>query len=62
MAYREVSRMDIVEIIRCCPAPACHQRIASGTGLSRNTVRKYVAAAKALLRPWWRPCCWFGAK
>ena len=48
MAYREVSRMDIVEIIRRWQAGAGQQRIASGTGLSRNTVRKYVAAAKAV--------------
>ena len=48
MAYREVSRMDIVEIIRRWQAGTGQQRIASGTGLFRNTVRKYMAAAKAV--------------
>ena len=40
--------MEIAEVIRRWQAGASAQRIASGTGLSRNTVRKYVAAAKAM--------------
>ena len=47
MAYREVSRMEVQEIIRRWQAGAGPRQIAMGTGLSRNTVRKYVAAAKA---------------
>ena len=40
--------MEIAEVIRRWQAGSGPQRIASGTGLSRNTVRKYVAAAKAM--------------
>ena len=47
MAYREVTRMDKQEIIRRWQAGEGYRRIASGTGLSRNTVRKYLTAAKA---------------
>ena len=39
--------MEIQEIIRPWQAGAGSRQIATGTGLSRNTVRKYVAAAKA---------------
>ena len=46
MAYREVTRVDIQEIIRRWQAGEGYHRIASGTGLSRNTVRKYLSAAK----------------
>ena len=47
MAYREVTRVGIQEIIRRWQAREGYRRIASGTGLSRNTVRKYLTAAKA---------------
>ena len=47
MAYREVTRVEIQEIIRRWQAGEGYRRIASGTGLSRNTVRKYLTAAKA---------------
>ena len=47
MAYRGVSRMGIQEIIRRWPAGAGPRQIGSGTGLSRNTVRKYLSAARA---------------
>ena len=47
MAYREVTRVDIQEIIRRWQRGEGYRRVASGTGLSRNTVRKYLAAAKA---------------
>ena len=40
--------MEIAEVIRRWQAGAGTQRISSGTGLSRNTVRKYVEAAKAM--------------
>ena len=39
--------MEIQEIIRRWQAGVGPREIASGTGLSRNTVRKYLAAAKA---------------
>ena len=47
MAYREVTRVDIQEIIRRWQRGEGYRRIASGTGLSRNTVRKYLTAAGA---------------
>ena len=47
MAYREVPRMEIREVIRRWQAGVSQGRIVAGTGLSRNTVRKYLAAAKA---------------
>ena len=47
MAYREVSRMEIQEIIRRWQAGAGPRQIAAGMGLARNTVRKYLAAAQA---------------
>ena len=47
MAYREVARVEMQEIIRRWQLGEGHRRIASGTGASRNTVRKYVNAAAA---------------
>ena len=46
MAYKEVSRMEIAEVIRRWQSGISLRYIASGTGLSRDTVRRYVAAAK----------------
>ena len=46
MAYREVSRMEIKEIIRRWQAGDSLRHIAAGTGLSRDTVRKYVVVAR----------------
>ena len=46
MAYREVFRLEIAEVIRRWQAGNSQRNIASGTGLSRDTVRKYLAAAK----------------
>ena len=46
MAYKEVSRVDVVEVIRRWQKGNSQQHIASGTGLSRDTVRKYLAAAE----------------
>ena len=48
MAYWEVSRMEIAEVTRRWQAGAGTQRISSVAGLSRNTVRKYVVAARAI--------------
>ena len=45
MAYKEVSPVDIVEVIRRWQEGNSQRHIASGTGLSRDTVRKYLAAA-----------------
>ncbi len=45
--HREVHRMEIPEIIRRWPAGVGPQEIASGTGLSRNTVRKYPCFRRA---------------
>ena len=47
MAYREVFRMEIQEIIRRWQSVMGRRQIAAGTGLSRNTVRRYLSAAKA---------------
>lgn len=47
MAYREVSRMEMQEIIRRWQAGSSPRKIAAGMGLARNTVRKYLAAAQA---------------
>ena len=47
MAYREVLSVEIREIIRRWQAGLSQRRIARGTGLSRQTVRRYVEAAEA---------------
>ncbi len=48
MAYKEVSRVDVTEMIRRWQMGNSQRQTASGTGLSRDTVRKYIAAAKEL--------------
>ena len=48
MAYKEVSRVEISEVIRRWRAGHSQRHIASGTGLSRDTVAKYIAAAEVL--------------
>ena len=48
MAYREVTRVGIGEVIRRWQAGEGQRQIASGTGLSRATVRKYVEASRAV--------------
>ena len=45
MAYKEVLRVEIQEVIRRWQARGSQRQIAEGTGLSRATVRKYLAAA-----------------
>ena len=47
MAYKEVLRVEIQEVIRRWQRGGSQRQIAEGTGLSRATVRKYLAAAKA---------------
>ena len=48
MAYKEVLRVEISEVIRCWRTGHSQRRIASGTGLSRDTVVRYITAAEAL--------------
>ena len=48
MAYKEVSRVDIAEVIRRWQVGNSQRHIASGTGLSRATVRKYLSAAQKM--------------
>ena len=48
MAYKEVLRVDISEVIRRWQAGISQRQIASGTGLSRETVGKYIAAAEEM--------------
>jgi len=46
MAFKEVSRVEVTEIIRQWQAGAGVRTLARATGLSRNTVRKYLEAAE----------------
>jgi predicted transcriptional regulator len=46
MAYKEVSRVEIAEVIRRWQAGYGIREIARGTGLARNTIRKYIFTAK----------------
>lgn len=48
MAYRELSRMEIVEVVRRWQAGASQRGIARATGLARETVKKYLTAAASL--------------
>ena len=45
MAYREVSRVEIAEVVRRWQSGNSQRRISTGTGLSRATVRRYIVAA-----------------
>jgi transposase len=47
MAYKEVSRVEITEIIRQWQAGRGIREIARSTGLSRNTIRKYVLTGQS---------------
>ena len=44
MAYREVSRVEIAEVVRRWQSGMSQRQIATGTGLSRATVRRYIEA------------------
>ena len=46
MAYKEVSRVEIAEVIRRWQSGSSQRYIASGIGLSSDTVRKYLVAAR----------------
>ena len=48
MGYKEVLRVDIYEVIRRWQAGNSRRHIASGTGLSKDTVGRYISAAEAL--------------
>jgi len=48
MAYQEVSRVEITELIRRWQAGGTVRGLARATGLSRNTVKKYIQAAQSL--------------
>ena len=45
MAYREVSRVEIAEVVRRWQSGMSQRQIATGTGLSRATVRRYIVTA-----------------
>ena len=45
MAYREVSRVEIAEVVRRWQSGMSQRQIATGTGLSRATIRRYIVAA-----------------
>ena len=48
MAYKEVTRVEITEIIRRWQAGATVRGLARASGMSRNTVKKYFQAAEVL--------------
>jgi transposase len=48
VAYRETSRMEILEVVRRWQAGQSRRVVARGSGLARATVDKYVAAAARL--------------
>jgi hypothetical protein len=47
MAYEEVSRVEVTEMIRRWQAGATIRGLARATGLSRNTIKKYILAAQS---------------
>ena len=47
MAYKEVSRVEITEVIRQWQAGRGIREIARSTGLARNTIRKYILTAQS---------------
>ena len=47
MVYKEVSRVEIEEIIRQWQAGRGIREIARSTGISRNTIRKYLLTAQS---------------
>lgn len=51
MAYREVPRMEVAELIRRWQAGQSGRRIAVSTGLSRTTVAKYPPCRGRLCGP-----------
>lgn len=47
MAYKEVSRVEVTEVIRQWQAGRGIREIARSTGISRNTIRKYMLIAQS---------------
>jgi len=47
MAYKEVSRVEIIEVIRQWQAGRGIREITRSTGVSRNTMRKYILTAQS---------------
>jgi hypothetical protein len=47
MAYKEFSRVEIIEIVRRWQAGASVRGLARVSGLSRNTIKKYILAAES---------------
>src|SRR2546426_1178852 len=47
MAYREVTMLEVKEVLRLWLGGAAHKRIAAQLGLNVKTVRRYVVAAQA---------------
>ena len=48
MSYQELSRMEIVEVVRRWQAGESQRGVSRVTGLARETVKKYLAAAGTL--------------
>src|SRR5712692_8274823 len=48
MGYRELSRMEIVEVVRRWQLGESQRAIARGSGVARETVKKYLGAAEEL--------------
>src|SRR6266852_5200423 len=46
MSYRELSRMEIVEVIRRWQMGESQRAIARASGVARETVKKYLGAAE----------------
>ena len=46
MAYKEVPRVEITELIRQWPAHRGIREITRSTGMARNTIRRYLLAAE----------------
>ena len=47
MAYKEVSRVEITEVIRQWQTGRGIREITRSTGLARNTIRKYLLTAQS---------------
>ena len=50
MAYKEVSRVEITEVIRQWQTGRGIREITRSTGLARNTIRKYILTAQSTLK------------
>src|SRR5256885_7356605 len=48
MGYRELSRMEIVEVVRRWQVGESQRAIARASGVARETVKKYLRAAEEL--------------